>query len=170
VKGKWTAAVALGLMLLAFLPALRWRLEVLDTDAVIITPEWERRVLALAILTPLLPASALIFAAVRRTLRRRVVLPLVLLVVLGIAGGGALMTVLRKNFIFADVYLHTEHTRPEELHLYGASFFSCRLKVFAAPPGARTARLVLSDSSHCGEAVHAQWVSDGGVELIGNAH
>lgn len=89
MKGKWSPLVALGLRLAAFLPALTWRLHV-QGSALIIAPAWEHRVLALALLLPLIPAVALIVVAVRRELKLPVVLSLVALTLLGIAGGGAL--------------------------------------------------------------------------------
>lgn len=168
MKGKWTPAVALALMLAAFLPPLSWRLQAQELRELILTPAWERRVLALAILLPLIPATALIVAAVRRTLRLAVVLPLVGLLVLGVAGGGALMTVLTENFIFSDEYLRTEPTAPEELHVYDSSFLGCSVKVYAAPRGALFARQVLRENVACANVstVRAEW-SDGGVVLVG---
>jgi hypothetical protein len=168
VKGKWTPAIALVLMLAAFLPPLLWRLQAQQLRDLIIAPAWERRVLALAILLPLIPATALIVAAVRRTLRLTVVLPLVALVVLGLAGGAALMTVLTENFIFGDRYLRTEAGGPEELHVYDSSFLTCSVKVYAAQPGALYAREVVSENIACDrkETVRPVW-SDGGVVLIG---
>ena len=168
MKGKWTPAVALVLMLGAFLPPLFWRLRAQEVGELIIAPAWERRVLSLAILLPLIPATALIVAAVRRTLRLPVVLPLVGLLLLGVVGGGALMTVLTKNFIFGDKYLHTEATSPEELHVYDSSFLGCSVKVYAAPHGALYARQVLSENVACANVgtVHAAW-ADGGVVLVG---
>lgn len=168
MKGKWTPAVALVLMLAAFLPPLLWRLRAQEIHQLIIAPAWERRVLALAILLPLIPATALIIAAVQRTLRLTVVLPLVGLVLLGLVGGAALMTVLTKNFIFSDKYLRTETAGPEELHVYDSSFLSCSVRVYAAPPGALYAREVVSENIACDrkDTVRPEW-SDGGVVLIG---
>lgn len=167
MKGNWLAPVALGLMLAAFLPPLWWRLVVMDEAELIITPAWERRVLALAIVTALIPATALIVAAVRRTLRPWVVLPLVFLTAVGVVGGAALMTVLEKNFIFPDKLLRLEHAEGEDLYLYDASFLSCTLTVYAAKPGAQYARRVATENVGCGQrdTVRARRAADGGVEI-----
>lgn len=168
MKGQRIPLVTLGLMLVCFGIPLVWRLRVEAADGLILAPAWERRVLALSILLPLVPATALIVAAVRRALRLWVVLPLVGLLVLGVAGGGALMTVLTHNFLFPDRFLRTEALEPEELHLYDSGFLGCTVKVYAAPPGALYARLVKSENIECAkkELVHARW-KDGDVEVYG---
>jgi hypothetical protein len=168
VKGQRTTLVTLALMLVCFGIPLVWRLRVEAADGLILAPAWERRVLALSILLPLIPATALIVAAVRRALRLWVVLPLVGLLLLGVVGGGALMTVLTHNFLFPDRFLRTEALEPEELHLYDSSFLGCTVKVYAAPPGALYARLVKSQNIECAkkDVVHARW-NGSEVEVYG---
>lgn len=169
MKGKWTGAVAFGLMALAFGPALYWRLSVDGVANLIITPSGERLMLALAIFTPLIPATALTVAAVRRTLQLWVLLPLVGLVLLGIACGGALMTVFAPPISFADRYLRTEPVEPEELHLYQGGALTCTLEVYAAPRGALFGRRVATKDFDCDNrhTVRARWQADAGVEIVG---
>mgnify|MGYP000914606388 CR=1 FL=1 len=169
MKGKWTVALTLASMAFAAMPPALWRLHESQTTERL-GPAWERRLIALAIVVALVPAVALLVAAVRRTLRLAIVLPLVLLVLVGVLGGFALVVVTSKGFPLDDeIYLRTEPLEPEQLHLYLHKFLGCTVTVYAGAPGALYVRPVHDAAVLCDQVaqVRASRSADGTIELTG---
>lgn len=167
-RGVWRPAiVAAGLMALGFVRALSWQLVNQRSNALRLTPRGEHLLAALSLALPLIPAFALLWSAMTRRLQTRLAVTLVLLVVLGAAGGFAAM--------FAWVPLFDGHyaqsvTSPDgarEAHLWSGGFLGCKGAVYVADRGALWGDLVTERQVDC-DTMSVQWVPDGGVEMSGD--
>ena len=164
--GTRASALVVVSMTVLFLVGLMARLHTLHGEDRL-APQWERAVVAIELAVPLLPAFVLARAALRRKLTLRGALLLVALVVLGVGAGGSLATVLKRNWIFEPVFLRTQAAAHEQFHLYDSSFLTCRVTVYAGPPGALFVQEVAERPVACEnkQLVRAVRRADGRVEL-----
>jgi hypothetical protein len=133
-----------------------------------LAPWASRQIFASAMALPLLPAIALIVLAVRWGWQRLAGWSLIGVLLLGLLGGGALLTTTSPDFIFAPKYVATQSSPDGKrvAHLFEARFFGCTLEAHVGAPG--DAIVPLGARGSCGDPVPAlTWLEDGGVAFYG---
>lgn len=151
-------------MALSFVRALSWQLINQHAEGLRLTPRGEHLLVAAALSVPLFPAGALLWSALTRRLRTRLTVVLVLMVLLGAAGGLAAMVAWVP--LFSGKYT-TSVTSPDatrEAHVWVDGLLGCRARLYVSDRGALWGALAQQRNVDC-DAIGAQWLHDGGVEI-----
>ena len=135
-RALWRPAiVAFALMALSFGRALSWQLINQRSPALHLTPRGEHLLIAVALSVPLFPAGALLWSAITRRLRARLTVVLVLLILLGAAGGFASMSAWVPFF---DGHYLASVKSPDgerEAHVRVDGLLGCRASLYVAQRG-----------------------------------
>ena len=162
----WNPAFIAGvLMALTFVRAMSWRLINQHSDSLRLTPRGEHLLTAAALSVPLFPAIALLWSAITRRLKTRLTLTLVLLVVLGFAGGVAALVAWVPLFDGKYTASVSSPDAAREAHVWVDGLLGCRATLYVSDPGGLWGAQAQQRSVDC-ESIGAQWLADGGVELI----
>jgi hypothetical protein len=159
--------VAAVLMVLCFIRALSWQLINQRADGMRLTPHGEHLLAAAALAMPIFPALALVWSAITRRLHTRLAVVLVLLVVLGAAGGFAAMSAWVPLF---DGHYTASVNSPEgarEAHLRIDGLLGCRASIYVSEPRGVWGEFAVQREVDCDDSVGVGWLADGGVEVTG---
>jgi hypothetical protein len=161
----WKPAIIAGvLMALSFVRALSWRLINQHSDDLRLTPRGEHLLIAAALSVPLFPAVALLWSAITRRLRTRLTVVLVLMVVLGAAGGFAALVAWVPLFNGKYVASVTSPDRTREAHVWVDGLLGCRASLYVSDHGGLWGAFAQQRNVDC-DSIGAQWLADGGVEI-----
>lgn len=147
---------------------MSWQLVNQRSAELRMTPRGEHLLAALSLLLPLLPAFALLWSAITGRLKTRLAVTLVLLVVLGAAGGFTAMVAWVPLF---DGHYAQSATSPDgsrEAHLWSGGFLGCKGTVYLADRGALWGHKLTERDVDC-DTMDLKWLPDGGVEVAGDA-
>ena len=167
-RGLWSPAIVAGvLMALCFIRAMSWQYLDEKGSALRLTPRGEHLQAALAIAIPLFPAMALLWSAITRRLKARLVVVLVLLTVLGAVGG--FFSVWAWSPLFGGQY-RAVAISPDgklEAHLRESGLLGCNATVYIAERRGIWGTASVERTVDC-DSMGVRWLADGGVEITGD--
>lgn len=164
----WTPAIVAGvLMAVCFMRAISWQWVNQHSATLRLTPRGEHLLAALALSSPIIPAFALLASAITGRLKTRLTVVLVLLVVLGGAGGFAAVFAWAPFF---DGHYGQSTTSPDgthEAHLWSRGLLGCRGSIYVAARHGLWGALATEREVDC-DTMKVRWLEDGGVEVAGD--
>ena len=151
-------------MALSFVRAMSWRLINQHSDGLRLTPRGEHLLTAAALSLPLFPAVALLWSAITRRLRTRLTVVLVLMVVLGAAGGVAALVAWVPLFDGKYTASVASPDATREAHVWVDGLLGCRATLYVSDRGGLWGAQAQQRNVDC-DSIGAQWLADGGVEI-----
>ncbi len=164
----WAPAIISGVLMGAcFVRALSWQWVNQHSAALRLTPRGEHLLAALALSLPIIPAFALLGSAITGRLKTRLTVVLVLLVVLGAAGGFAATMAWVPFFDgrYAESTTSPDGTR--EASLWSRGLLGCKGSIYVVDRHGLWGALATERDVDC-DTMKVRWLEDGGVEVAGD--
>lgn len=164
----WRPAIIAGvLMALCLLRALSWQAVDHGESGLNLTPRGESLLTVACLAVPLFPAVALLWSAITGRRKRRLIITLVLMIVLGAVAGFAARFAWDKLFDghYAASALSPDGTR--EAHLHVGGLLGCTGTIYVSEPRGLWGTFVSTRSASCDD-IGLRWLPDGGVEVSGS--